>query len=86
MRELSLTVVVTHRGTPASTKVDAVHPPLEVVHGVRVCPVRAARVGSSVPVATLFIFLDALSLLLFLTDSMFLIFLPTNPPGGYVRK
>lgn len=86
MGDPSLTVIVTHSGTPTSAKVDAVHPPLEVVHGVRVSrPVRAAGHGPGIPVASLalFIFLDALrSLLLFLTDSVFLISLPTNPPGG----
>jgi hypothetical protein len=87
MCEPSLTVIV-HRGIPRSAKVDAVHPPLEVVHGVRVSPpVRAAGVGPGIPVAALFLFLDALrSLLLFLTDSILLIFLPTNPPRRYVRK
>ena len=77
----SLTVVF-----PTSVEVDVVHPPLEVVHGVRVSPtIRAAWVG---PVASLALplFLDALRLLLFLTDSMFLIFLPTNPPRGSIRK
>jgi hypothetical protein len=78
-----LTAIFTHGSTPTSVNVDVVHPPLEVVHGVRVSPVRAR--GSGIPFTSLAlsIFLKALrSLLLFLTDSIFLIFLPTDPPEG----
>ena len=85
MGDPSLTVVFTHSGTPTSVDVDVVHPPLEVVHGVRVSPIRAAGVG---PVASLALplFLDALCLLLFFTFSIFFIFLPTNQPRGSIRK
>jgi hypothetical protein len=87
MGDRLLTVIIAHRGTPIPTEVDAVHPPLEVVHGIRVSSIRAARRASGIRGTTLSLFLKALrSLLLFLTDSMFLIFLPTNPPGDYVRK
>jgi hypothetical protein len=76
------TVIIAHRGIPRPTgEVDAVHPPLEVVHGIRVSPIRAARRASGIRGTALSLFLKALrSLLLFLTDSMFLVFLPTNPP------
>jgi len=81
----SLTVIFAHRGIARSAEVDVVHPPLEVVHGVRVSPIRAPGVR---PVASLALplFLEALRLLLFLMDSTFLIFLPANPPGGSIRK
>lgn len=84
-----LTVIFTHGGTPTSVKVDVVHPPIEVVHGVRVSPSPIRARGSGIPFASLAlsIFLKALrSLLLFLTDPMFLVFLPTDPSGGHVRK
>jgi hypothetical protein len=77
MGDRLLTVII-----PASTgEVDAVHPPLEVVHGIRVSPIRAAGRASGIRGTALSIFLKAFrSLLLFLTDSVFLIFLPRNPP------
>ena len=82
-----LTVIFAYRGIPTSTEVDAVHPPLEVVHGVRISPIRAAGRASGIRGAAFSLFLKALgSLLLFLTDSIFLISLPADPPGGYVRK
>jgi hypothetical protein len=76
------TVIIAHRGIPRPTdEVDAVHPPLEVVHGIRVSPIRAAGRASGIRGTALSLFLKPLrSLLLFLTDSMFLVFLPTNPP------
>jgi hypothetical protein len=82
-----LTVIFAHRGIPTPTEVDAVHPPLEVVQGIRVSPIRAAGRASGIRGTTLSLSLEALcGLLLFLTDSMFLIFLPTYPPGDRVSK
>ena len=80
-----LTIIITHTTTPI--EVNVVHPPLEVVHRIRICPIRAAGLASGIRGTPLSVFLEALrSLLLFLTDSMFLIFLPRNPPGDYVRE
>jgi hypothetical protein len=82
MGDCLLTVII---ATP--TEVDAVHPPLEVIHGIRVSSIRAAGRASGIRCTTLSVFLKALrSLLLFLTDSIFFIFLPRNPSGDQVRK
>ena len=73
MGDRLLTVIIAHRGIPKpTTKVDVVHPSLYIVHGIRVSSVRAAERVSSIHDT-------ALSHLLFLTNSTFLIFLPTNP-------
>ena len=75
-----LTVIFAHRGIPTTTEVDAVHPPRKVVHRIRVSPIRTTRRASCIRGTALSLFLKALrGLLLFLTDSMFLISLPTNP-------
>ena len=81
MRDRLLTVIIAPRGIPRpTTKVDVVHPSLYIVHGIRVGSVRAAGRASSIRSTALSLFLEALrSLLLFLTNSMFLISLPTNP-------
>ena len=86
MGDRLLTVIFAHRGIPTPTaEVDAAHPPLEVVHGIRVSPIRAAW-ASGIRGTALSLSLKALrSLLLLLTDSMLLIFLPANPPRN-VRK
>jgi hypothetical protein len=87
MGDRLLTVIFAHSSTPTPVEVDAVHTPLEVIHGIRVSPIRAAGWASGFRGTALSFFLKPLgSLLLFLTDSIFLIFLPTNPPGDYVRK
>jgi hypothetical protein len=88
MGDRLLTVIIANGGIPRPTgEVDAIHPPLEVVQWIRVSPVRAAGWASGFRSTALSVFLKPLrSLLLFLTDSIFLIFLPTNPPGDYVRK
>ena len=75
----SLTVIFAYGSTPRVAKVNAVHTPLEVVHGVRVSTIWTRIAGF--PFAALPVFLEALrSLFLFLTDAMLLIFLPMNPP------
>jgi hypothetical protein len=87
MGDRLLTVIIAYSGSPTPTEVDPFHPPREVVQGIRVSPIRAAGRASGFRGTALSLFLKALrSLLLFLTDSMFLISLPTNPPGDYVRK
>jgi hypothetical protein len=82
-----LLTVIIDSGIATPAEIDPVHPRRDVVHGIRVSPIRAARRASGIRGTALSLFLKALrSLLLLLTDSMFLIFLPTNPPGDYVRK
>ena len=89
MNDPSLTVIIDPRSTLSTTiKVNVIHTPLEVVHGVRVGPPIWARHGSGFPfsIMAFFLFLKALrSLLLFLANAVLLISLPTNTPGGYVR-
>src|SRR5258708_38940811 len=67
---------------PRLTEGDGVHPPLEVVHRVRVSPIRTARRASGIRCAAPALFSAPRGLFLFLTDSMFLVFLPTPPPSG----
>src|SRR5712691_2594209 len=82
----SLTVIFAHRRPPSTVKVNVVHTPVEVVHGVGVGPICTTRHASGFPFSAFFLFLEALcSLLLFLANAVLLIFLPTNTPGGHVR-
>jgi hypothetical protein len=85
-RSYSLTVVIVAYGSiPRPAKVNAVHTPIEVVHGVRVSTIWTRIAGF--PFTAFSVFLEALrSLLLFLADAMLLIFLPMNPPRYDVRR
>jgi len=83
---ISLTVVFVPRST---TKVNAIHAPLEVIQRVGIRPIRprSSSVAPGIPLATLSLFLEAFrGLPLFLADAMLLVFLPTHPPGGQVKK
>lgn len=77
-----VTVILAHGALSALAKVNVVHAPLEVVHGVRISAIRGMTgIASSVPLTSLavFIFLNTLSLFLLFVDAPFLILLPTNP-------
>ena len=79
----SLTVIFAHRRTPSTVKVNVVHTPVEVIHGVRVGPIWAT--GFPISSLAFFLFPEALpSLLLFLANAVLLIFLPTTQ-GCHVR-
>ena len=79
-----VTVILANGGLSALAKVNVVHAPLEVVHGIRISPIRGMTgtgIASSVPLTSLavFIFLNTFGLFLLFVDPPFLILLPTNP-------